>query len=355
MICPKCGENNSENFRFCGMCGTPLEAPRPTAQSPIAAPSDPAQAVPGRTVERVPARAQETHATPSTTSTLAGPSFLGLDDTASSRREKFEPTFDLLREKSFSGFESLAEPERQANGRRVVLLFVLLAALGFAGWWTYSNYVAASTHTAPGPVTDGPAAGTGVAQTTSPAPEPPAASTPPASAAPAAADTPQSRPNPASSQPPNASEDVSPPIKPAEQTSSATLSIQPSASQPKTTASKTIEPKATPPAPAADDKGDALFRKGEAFLYGRGAAENCDEAVKYLKAASAKQNARARSAFGTMYATGHCVSRDLPTSYSWFALALRADPNNPILEKDLSAIWNQMTPPERQLATRANQ
>jgi TPR repeat protein len=113
----------------------------------------------------------------------------------------------------------------------------------------------------------------------------------------------------------------------------------------------------TPKAAAVEevDKGDADFRKGEAYLYGRGAPENCDEAVKNLKAASAKSNAKARSAFGTMYATGHCVPRDLPTSYTWFALALRADPSNQILEKDLTAIWNEMTPPERQLATRMKQ
>jgi TPR repeat protein len=109
------------------------------------------------------------------------------------------------------------------------------------------------------------------------------------------------------------------------------------------------------PAPAAADTGDAAFRKGEAYLYGRGVPKNCDEAVKYLKTASAKLNAKARSAFGTMYATGHCVPRDLPTSYLWFALALRVDPNNQILEKDLSAVWNQMTPPERQMATRMKQ
>jgi TPR repeat protein len=108
--------------------------------------------------------------------------------------------------------------------------------------------------------------------------------------------------------------------------------------------------------PAAEaDTGDASFRKAEAYLYGRGAAQNCDEAVKNLKAASAKSNAKARSTFGTMYATGHCVPRDLPTSYLWFALALRADPNNQILEKDLTAVWNQMTPPERQMAARMKQ
>jgi TPR repeat protein len=113
---------------------------------------------------------------------------------------------------------------------------------------------------------------------------------------------------------------------------------------------------ASVPAPATTaDNGDAAFRRGEAYLYGRGVAENCDEAVKNLKAASAKRSAKARSAFGTMYATGHCAPRDLPTSYAWFALALRVDPNNQILEKDLTAIWNQMTPPERQAATKGNQ
>ena len=108
-----------------------------------------------------------------------------------------------------------------------------------------------------------------------------------------------------------------------------------------------------PAAVAPTAAGDADYRKGEGYLYARGAAENCDEAVKFLKSASAQQNAKARSTFGTMYATGHCVPRDLPTSYRWFALALQADPNNQILEKDLTAVWNQMTPPERQAAAKA--
>jgi TPR repeat protein len=68
--------------------------------------------------------------------------------------------------------------------------------------------------------------------------------------------------------------------------------------------------------------------------------------------ASDKQHAKARSAMGTMYATGHCVPRDLPSSYHWFALALQTDPNNTIVEQNLRSLWNQMTPPERQLATK---
>src|SRR5260370_27491945 len=77
------------------------------------------------------------------------------------------------------------------------------------------------------------------------------------------------------------------------------------------------------PAPATADTGDPDFRKGEAYLYGRGAQENCNEAVKYLKPASAKSNAKARTAFGTMYAPGHFVPRHLPTSYLLFTPALR--------------------------------
>jgi hypothetical protein len=37
VICPKCGEDNSDNFRFCGMCGTLLEA-RHEIRRPAGAP-----------------------------------------------------------------------------------------------------------------------------------------------------------------------------------------------------------------------------------------------------------------------------------------------------------------------------
>src|SRR5271170_340531 len=37
VICPKCGENNSNTFRFCGMCGALLEARRP-ANAPVQPP-----------------------------------------------------------------------------------------------------------------------------------------------------------------------------------------------------------------------------------------------------------------------------------------------------------------------------
>jgi TPR repeat protein len=53
-----------------------------------------------------------------------------------------------------------------------------------------------------------------------------------------------------------------------------------------------------------------------------------------------------------MYATGHCVTRDLPTAYRWFARALRQDPANKRVQQDLEVLWRQMTPDERQAALR---
>ena len=337
MICPNCREDNAPTFRFCGMCGTSLEAPRPAGvltpevRRPVAA-----ETVAKSANRQVPP--------------IAGPSMLGLNQPSTSR-----PSMDALREPSFSGLDSFFEPEQpKSGGWRIVMLLALLAALGGAGWWTYTNYLGvaenrkpeATTPSAGGAPAGQPATKPEAKETaptsitgSSQAPVPPATvpegrvpegQAAPATAAPAATRITANRAAKSAAE--------AKPVSPAKR--------EPSMTSPK--ASKL-------PVPAEADTGDADFRKGEAYLYGRGAHANCDEAVKYLKAASGKSNAKARSAFGTMYATGHCVPRDLPTSYSWFALALRADPNNQILEKDLSAVWNQMTPPERQMATRMKQ
>ncbi len=262
---------------------------------------------------------------------------------------------ESLREPSFSGLDSFFEPEQPKTGRwRILLMVILLAALGGAGWWTYTNYLGAaesqkseveapSTGEAPAePLSTKPAAKEA-------APATDAASSQPVVPSAAVPDgrVPEANPEPASTTPAPAPKSVVPVAKPA----AVVKPARPAKREPSAISAKASKL----PAPPAADTGDADFRKGEVYLYGRGAHENCDQAVKYLKAASAKSSAKARSAFGTMYATGHCVPRDLPTSYSWFALALRVDPNNQILEKDLSAVWNQMTPPERQMATRMKQ
>ncbi len=336
MICPKCREDNPPTFRFCGMCGTSLEAPRPTAPAPEVRRPPVAETV---------ARPANKQVAPS-----AAPSLLGLSQPGPIQSGPIQPSMESLREPSFSGLDSFFEPEEPKTGRwRILAMVLLLAALGGAAWWTYTNYLGAAESRKPETATPSAGEAPGEQLANKPAAKE-AAPTPDAGSSQATvppAPAPESHAEPASGAP-------APTRTPVDRAATPTVETRP-ASPVKREAS-TTSPKASKlPVPAVADTGDAAFRKGEAYLYGRGAPENCDEAVKYLKAASAKSNAKARSAFGTMYATGHCVPRDLPTSYSWFALALRTDPNNQILEKDLSAIWNQMTPPERQLATRMKQ
>ncbi len=352
MICPKCGEVNSSNFLFCGMCGTILEpARRATAPVSIQTP----RAAESRSVANsgivTPSAAPAAPAAPpraasEPTPPISGPSLLGLD----------QGNVDVLRERAFSGLASYDQPEPRSAGKEVLLTIVLLAALGVAGWWTYRNYV--------GVIGNGKPA----AEITAPGSD--AANTPPKNpelkqdeksteknAAPVQPVIPENQPEKA-----NASPQTKAPVVTAKPSEAKTA--EPETENPP----KPVTPVPTPArhevraermpatkiAPEAGaDSGEALFRRGETYLYGRNGTEDCGNALKYLKMASDKQHAKARSTMGTMYATGHCVPRDLPSSYRWFARALQADPNNSILEKDLSAVWNQMTPPERQLATKS--
>ena len=274
---------------------------------------------------------------------------------------------DSLRQTSFSGLDSYIEQEQAKSGvGRALLLLMLLAALGAAGWWTYNNYrsitqtrkaQSEAANAVEAPPESSQAKGSAVSDATPPPVAAPMAK--PSAPASDVAEGPSENAGPA----PGARTADNPPAQAAPAEKPAPVAKSPVVA--KTPPPKRIAPQREPvvaaaraskvPTPAPTDNGDSSFRRAEAYLYGRGAAQNCDEAVRNLKEASAKSNAKARSAFGTMYATGHCVPRDLPTSYLWFALALRVDPNNQILEKDLNAVWNQMTPPERQMATRMKQ
>ena len=362
MICPKCGEDNADNFRFCGMCGTLLEA-RTEVRRPAGAP------VPGLPkIANVPpperASVAENASRPANREVppISGPSMPGLNQINSNQPSSNQPSMDSLREKSFSGLDSFFEPEPpKTSGRRILLLMVLLAALGVAGWWTYTNYLGATENRKP-EATPGAAEASAEKPSTEPAAQnaAPAPDRGPSQAGAPSESVPQGRSENATAAPEPTRKSVDATAKPAtkakpaaEETPAKIARADESAEarEPRVTSAKTSKLSA----PAAADTGDAAFRKGEAYLYGRGVPKNCDEAIRNLKAASTKSNAKARSTFGTMYATGHCVPRDLPTSYLWFALALRVDPNNQILEKDLSAVWNQMTPPERQLAIRMKQ
>ena len=385
MICPKCGEDNSDNFRFCGMCGTLLEA-RHEVRRPAGAP------VPGLSPNLTktasapqpqPPVVAENATMPASKQVppISGPSMLGLNTPGTDRLHRsqpssnqpspLQPSMDALRERAFSGVDSFFEPEQpKTGGRRILLLMALLVALGGAGWWTYTNYRGAAESPKPEAASSSSGEAPAEKPSTQPAPQatvpaPEAASSQPAASSQVtpSAQVPEGQSGNASASSEPAPKTADTMAKPGAKAKPATpkalaktpakIAAEKSAAQREARVASARAPNLDQPATA--DSGDADFRKGEAYLYGRGAPKNCDQAVKYLKAASAKSNAKARSAFGTMYATGHCVPRDLPTSYAWFAMALRVDSNNQILEKDLSAIWNQMTPPERQMATRTKQ
>jgi hypothetical protein len=357
VICPNCGENNSGNFRYCGMCGTSLEqrrpagAPRTVSAETSRATQPEREAVGTRSSARTTAGA--VHDIPPT----SGPSFLGLNQPLTDETRN-APLSSASGNEPFAGLDSFFEPQDSGvSFRGIVILLVLVGALGAGGWWAYTHY-------------NGTRPGSSPATTQPPAPQPGATDT-------ASNNSASNPPAPQASSPSSNSAANAAPSQPAPTPTESAKSVPPPSVQPKSentppTPARPAEPNTEPaarnqkaarasaktparPSPdvaAAGGNGDAEFKRGEAYLYGRGVAENCAQAIKNLKDASAKQNAKARSTFGTMYATGHCVTRNLPTSYAWFALALRADPNNQILEKDLTAVWNQMTPPERQIAAR---
>jgi hypothetical protein len=111
-----------------------------------------------------------------------------------------------------------------------------------------------------------------------------------------------------------------------------------------------VEPAVLATSPDAD-----LELAGERYLYGNGLPRNCSRAESNLRTAAMHGNSKAQTVLGTMYATGHCVGRDLPTAYRWFARALHEDPRNTRISADLQVLWRQMTPQEKQLATTSGQ
>ncbi len=117
-------------------------------------------------------------------------------------------------------------------------------------------------------------------------------------------------------------------------------------------APRPVGPKPSPSAPAQSFE-DRLVADGEKYLYGRGVPEDCDRAQRNLQIAARQSNAKAQTLLGAMYATGHCVGRDLPTAYRWFARALHGDPGNSRVQRDLEVLWKQMTPEERLVAMKS--
>ena len=355
--CEKCGYENFPQHRYCGMCAAELRIPGVPAPPP--APAPPSPRVPAVAVQPPKAAAPPPKEKEIVPQQVSGPSFLGLGNEPAENRS----------------FSYLLEDDTPSHRGRNVILILLIAAVAAAAWyWRQDVRVLASRFLNNPPATK--ASGSDNPQPNSPAPASSNSTPEAAPASTANAGPPSEQPGTAA----NAQAPATPTPPPAATPSGATDATpsaqadqpQPTNPSPASDAASTATPKpdqseeaATPPprprksettraqrAAASASQADDLVAQGEKYLYGNGVPENCARARTNLLAAAQHSNAQAQSVLGTMYATGHCATRDLPTAYRWFSRSLRQDPKNSRLEQDLRVLWNQMTPAERQQALR---
>jgi hypothetical protein len=335
--CEKCGYENFPQHRFCGMCGVELPPPQGLAARPSPEPLAPAPK-------------------PVSRPSIAAP--LGRPAPAALEQERVDP-------RSVSYL--LEDEPAPIPWGRYVLLFVLVA--GVAGGWYWREDL--------GPLATklwGRATGAPVNSSAPAAPEAASQST----AVPASgtstgsqvekpntaagdqtsqAQTPQPSPGATTGAPSTADSAQPDQSQPAPSSDSAAATNVPKADDSGEAASQpapAVKPPTVRTRPAAAPSAgiDGIEAEGERYLYGNGVPENCARARKNLLAAAQHNNAKAQNVLGTMYATGHCATRDLPTAYRWFGRSLRQDPSNTRIEQDLKVLWSQMTPEEQKLALR---
>ncbi len=390
MRCPRCGNENSEENRFCGMCGTKLlGAPAVVASTPVAVAASSGESTGSRlgtspaAPAPVPARPQVVapprSAAPVSEDSpgISGPSFLGLNDPPPRQRglsadSQSSSSLDYLLEDE--------EPKRGGAGKFALILLMLALAGGFGyfrwKWLIGTSKRPAVTSQAPDPSAttyDVPSSGNTNGTSIPPAPTPTQPAVPaaqpapdsssantPAAGSPAATpDTSSAKPDtPAPSDASNSSPDSSAANEPAgkepdtEATAAAPDAPPPPAPKPKKAAA---EPQPKPPAGITSTRSADAVAEAQKYIYGRGVTQDCDHGMRLLKPAAAQANPKAMIEMGALYSAGLCTPHDLPTAYRWFAMALRKDPDNQAVQADLQKLWGEMTQPERQLAIRLSQ
>lgn len=406
MRCGRCGNENGEANRFCGMCGAPLAgrqvptAGQPGGQVPVAVPTGsvtaPRQAPVSdlsSPVQTVPRPSPDLGR--STGPVITGPSFLGLSTPGPARTGIWTSSEhqaggerDELRPSSRNLDYLLEDEEEPKSGWGKLILIVIALALaggfGYLRWkqggfdWLNAGEKKPSA-TAPAsdaaqssadsggtagraatPAVTAPQGGAGdTAATPTPgsvtanptdSPAPPATAS---QSAPPQDTGPQTKAVESSAPTGSASADPPSPDS-ASKGSSSDSDKQPPAEEPPAV----VKPRSTKPAaapkPSAARASDAVT-EAERFLYGRGVRQDCDHGMRLLKPAAEQSNPKAMVSLGALYSTGTCTPRDLPTAYRWFALALHKQPDNQALQDDLQKLWSQMTQPERQLAIKLSQ
>ncbi len=402
MRCPECDHQNPAGNRFCGMCGArirstfaseaaaitepvpveveaaPLTPPGPSASGLFTDPRFAERLSSGRTIEesrpaRMPApRAPEPDPEPQSEpennhSVIGGPSFLGLSDA--------------------NEYSYLVDDEE--GGRRWLRGITALVLLGVAGFllsrnWTQISqwvvnqaavYTRQSRNPTPAPtntdqgetLADKNPSQQGASGAQQPAERQQAAAgsagpemkieSPQTDRAAAAGTQQAAKPAPQSSSGEKSTAEESD----AEQATPAEERQPPSASNRRRAAHSDESASAESERPIerarsasrsqrepSSPPGEEMVVAGDRYLYGRGAPRNCNQALVYYRAGAERQNPRALSRLGAMYATGNCVPMDRVMAYNWFSRALAQDRNNHLIEKNLDMLWRDMTARERQ-------
>jgi len=386
--CGRCGNDNAEGNRFCGMCGAALVPKTPAGSAipaSVSAGEHKAESRPSAgPAGAYPLARSVTEAPPAVSRpTITGPSFLGLNQPTEgpSATASNAPRHRDHLQHSSRNLDYLLEDEEERGGwvKVVAVVIALGLALGFGYLhWKQGGFdwllkgerkPAVATQPADAQPSNPDSGGAGAAATPAPASSAPttpdAAGGGAATAAPAAgtsttgtdssgtqAPPAQTTPVPSQTPPP----DASAANKPADSNTPADTSTAPAATEPTAppAASATLSKKVRAPKPSPVTPVDPVA-EAERYLYGRGARQDCDRGLRLVKAAAGQSNAKAMISLGTLYSTGTCTPRDLPTAYRWFALALHKEPDNQALQDDLQKLWSQMTQPERQLAIRLSQ
>lgn len=377
MYCPECGHQNPIGNKFCGMCGDrlPDKSAQPERRSPerqerIAEHDPEPVAASLRHREPVdetihdepipPAVANFYAARPQTEepveeTTVSGPSFLGLSGGSGS-----SPGYSYLYED---------EPSSSHGGLVFLLILAILGGVVYWKWQPLRDYVvnAAMNHSQTGraPEAAPTQPGSTTASSDNTAPQPGQAANPNGLPQQDNATTPNEQPKVETAQPKGTKDkkDEAAPQKSEPEKSSVPRDERPQSEVGRTSrfqdvksknasdedsAEDSEKPTASRPAKAA---GAELVDTGERYLYGRGVARSCGQALSNFQSAAKQDNPRAMSHLGSLYATGQCVPLDRVQAYQWFSRALAADRSNTYLEHNLNMLWRDMSSDERAKAT----
>ncbi|HLY99256.1 MAG TPA: zinc ribbon domain-containing protein [Candidatus Angelobacter sp.] len=348
--CPSCGHANQAGHKFCGLCGNRVERRAQERRGAIAQVRATATAnakLPGPELAAVGHRASADHrsSTPMAAAQVSAKPALAQQR---SRREPElsservhttsigGPSFLGLNEESSRNATYLLEDEQASRGgvRKVLLLLFLLAILGLIYFqWRSSQ--------ADGKVPEIPKADPATV------PTPRGASRVPTPVPPAAAQSSAvAMQNTGTESPPEDRKEAALAGEKSAEEKSETEAPGKSA-QKEPVADEPADSPATETAASPRSRPSAALLRAQQYLQGRGVRQNCEQGMLFLRAATEQDDASAAIQMGALYASGHCVRRDPVKAYQWFNVARQQQPENRRIEDNLNRMWAEMTPQER--------